>query len=68
MKISTNDILQINIDLKQAGKSQPIDIKRSIRDLDVLNFWKATEFRTFLLKTGPIVLNGKLSSEAYNHF
>lgn len=30
--------------------------------------WKATEFRQFLLYTGPVVLLGKLSDVAYNNF
>jgi hypothetical protein len=35
--------------------------------MDVLR-WKATEFRQFLLYTGPVVLRGILLETLYNHF
>ena len=38
---------------------------RSLRDVDR---WKATEFRQFLLFTGPVALRGKLSESMYHNF
>lgn len=38
---------------------------RSLRDLDR---WKATEFRQFLLYTGPVVLAGRLPEAMYKNF
>lgn len=32
------------------------DFVRKIRGFNDLNWWKATEFRTFLLYLGPVVL------------
>lgn len=67
-KLSALDITQISEKLIQAGKTKPAEINRPSRGLDCLSDWKATEFRTFLLKTGPVVMRGHLSEEAYNHF
>lgn len=30
--------------------------------------WKATEFRTFLLYTGPVILRGKVNDVVYKYF
>lgn len=41
---------------------------RKPRSLLHVNNWKATEYRTFLLYTGPVVLKGILPDLYYNHF
>ena len=41
---------------------------RHPRSLTDIKRWKAPEFRTFLLYTGPIVLKRKLSETFYNNF
>lgn len=53
-KISTKDSKCISDKLRKACSTQPIEFNRAIRGLDVISFWKGTEFRTFLLYTGPI--------------
>lgn len=40
-------------------------LPRSIEDVE---HWKATEFRQFLLYTGPVALKGKLPKMQYKHF
>lgn len=67
-KFTDADILEISRKHKQAGDTKPSEINRANRSLKCLSFWKATEFRTFLLKTGPVVLHGHLTEEMYNHF
>jgi hypothetical protein len=49
-------------------KSTPSDLARQPRTLDELKRWKATEFRQFLLITGPLVLKGVVDDEIYFHF
>lgn len=46
----------------------PTEIHRAVRDLDTLHFWKGTEFRTFLLYLGNIVLKNVVELDEYNHF
>jgi len=43
------------------------ELSRLPRSLDELGFWKAIEYRTFLLYTGPILLKGKIKSSLYNY-
>lgn len=38
------------------------------RIIDEIMRWKATEFREFMLYSGPVVLDGLLPKELYNHF
>lgn len=46
----------------------PKEIHRSVRALDVLAYWKASEYRTFLLYLSIIILKHTLCSNAYHHF
>lgn len=67
-KFSASDISLISMKILSGRKCQPSDINRRCRALSCFCFWKATEFRTMLLKIGPAVLKGHLTAEAYNHF
>lgn len=67
-KLSALDIKQISEKLIRAGATKPSEINRTCRGLCCLSDWKATEYRTFLLKTGPVVLREHLSEEVYKHF
>jgi predicted XRE-type DNA-binding protein len=46
----------------------PKEFARKPRSLSEWQRWKATEFRQFLLYTGPIVLCNRLSGTAYQNF
>jgi len=46
----------------------PSEFARQPRSLHELERWKATEFRQFLLYTGPVVLRKVVSKKVYNHF
>lgn len=67
-KFSAADISEISKKHIQAGSTKPSEINRTNRSLKCVCFWKATEFRTFLLKTGPVALRESLTGEMYNHF
>lgn len=46
----------------------PSEIHRSIRTFDYIKNWKGTEFRTFILYVGIVVLKDFLSIELFEHF
>lgn len=48
--------------------TQPCEFQRRCRGIDELCYWKGSEFRTFLLYTGPVVLKNVLSMEEYKNF
>jgi len=58
----------ISLALFNLRKSVPSEFARLPRSLDDLEYWKATEFREFLLYTGIIVLKSNVKKEQYNHF
>lgn len=63
-----NDLLNINCKLSQANLNKPSEIHRSIRTFDYLNNWKGSEYRTFLLYLGIVLLKDNLPEEEYKHF
>lgn len=67
-KFKTADLNFINSLLFAARAEMPSEIHRSIRDLNCLHFWKGTEFRTFLLYLGVVVLKDVLLPEEYENF
>lgn len=62
------NIDQISQKLIAYKKTAPREFSRKPRSLAEVKYWKATEFRTFLLYTGPVVLRSVLESEKYLHF
>ena len=46
----------------------PVEFSRKPRSLVEVKRWKATEFRCFLLYTGPVILASKLSETMYKFF
>ena len=60
-----NDISQHMLSLRD---HIPTEFSRRPRSLFEVRHWKATEFRQFLLYTGPIVLQGKLPEHLYHCF
>ena len=54
--------------LKDLNGTFPSEFARQPRSLSELDRWKATEFRSFLLYSGPVVLRYFLSPNAWKHF
>lgn len=67
-KISFRDITSISTSLIKLSNCIPTEFNRKPRFLNEVKRWKATEFRQFLLYTGPIVLKGVLSKDRYLNF
>jgi len=54
------NIDEISEELINLKPFMPSEFTRLPRSLEEVELWKGTEFRTFLLYTGPIVLKGRL--------
>uniref|UniRef100_A0A1B0CU09 Transposase domain-containing protein n=1 Tax=Lutzomyia longipalpis TaxID=7200 RepID=A0A1B0CU09_LUTLO len=67
-KFSSAQCKEITKLLAQANETRPIELHRKIRPLDSLHLWKGTEFRTFLLYLGVVILRDFVNSEVYYHF
>ena len=68
IRLSANHISLIGSSLVALKRFIPNVFNRKPRSLEELKLWKASEFRTFLLYTGPIVLKAVLNPEQYLHF
>lgn len=68
IRLSSNHISQISSRLNNISGSMPTEFNRQPRPLRDLPYWKATEFRQFLLYLGPVVLKGIVSHNVYEHF
>ncbi len=67
-KLSQNSLGIISRRLIFLKKFFPVEFNRKPRTLYELNNWKATEFRSFLLYSGPLVLHSVLDEKRYKHF
>lgn len=67
-RLQTASIQSISEQLLLARRYLPREFCRKPRSLLDIMQWKATEFRQFLLYTGPIVLLGSLSDSMYRNF
>lgn len=67
-KFSKNVIQELDKIIYQANKQMPSDIHRSLRGLSYIHYWKATEFRAFLLYIGVVTLKKYLPTEVYDNF
>ena len=59
--LSSTELVSINGQL-------PSELARQPRSLQMLDRWKATEFRQFLLYLGPLVLKDVVPRRFYKHF
>lgn len=66
--ISRESIGELSQRLVAFRDSIPCELARKPRSLDEIPRWKATEFRQFLMYTGPVILDGLLPPPLYEHF
>ena len=67
-RTSANQIAQISNKLDNIKKYMPCEFVRKPRSLQHVRLWKATEYRQFLMYTGPFVLKDILTKRQYDHF
>lgn len=67
-KLSYAQIADISDQLTQLSGKLPSEFARQPRALFEIDRWKATEFRQFMLYTGPLVLKKVLPRDRYEHF
>ena len=67
-RVSGQCVSQLSATLVSLRSCIPCEFARKPRALAEIDRWKATEFRQFLLYTGPVVLKGCLHDSFYNHF
>lgn len=56
-----------NVELNNLSDFFPSKFFRLPRSLNDIEYWKANEFRTFLLFTGPIILKGRIKKQFFLH-
>lgn len=67
-RLPSQKINSISIRLLNMKQSITSDFVRSPRGLNEVLRWKATEFRLFILYTGPIAVKLIISKQFYSHF
>ena len=68
MRLGSRGIKVLSSRLIALRNQIPSEFQRKPRHTNVINFWKATEFRFFLIYCGPFVLKGLLTKRIYRHF
>ena len=67
-KLSSPFLAAISDQLTNLNGRFPSEFSRQPRGLNELDRWKATEFKSFLLYSGPVVLHEFLSPSSWKHF
>lgn len=67
-KLSQKLIITMNQKMSRLKQYQPTDFVRKCRSFKDIKRWKATEFRSFLLYHGVLVLHEGLTKTQFEHF
>lgn len=67
-RLSSLSVRQISEKLVNLKKYTPSDFPRKTRSLEFIKLWKVTEFKHFLLYSGPVILQNILKRNVYEHF
>lgn len=65
-KLSSSEISKISDFL--ALTALPLEVNRQLRGLDEIKFWKATEFRSYLLYVSPVIMEAFFNQQIYEHY
>jgi len=68
IRLSATVIAEINNNMMALRHCIPCEFARKPRSLSDIDRWKATEFRQFLLFTGPVVMQNRIPEEFYKNF
>ena len=70
-QISSNSVNILSEQIDNCSQYMPLEFRRKFQyGLSRLSYWKATEYRAFLLYAGPVILKDKkiIPSKYYEHF
>lgn len=67
-RLSGLQVKNLSEKLLKIRKCVPVEFARRPRSLNEVDRWKASEFRQFLLYTGPVLLKDFLHTAVYQHF
>ena len=67
-KLSVQQKSLVNAEIKKIKSFTPREFARKPRDISEVSRWKATEFRDFLLYSGPVILQGKIHVSKFTNF
>ncbi|XP_046402073.1 uncharacterized protein LOC124168026 isoform X1 [Ischnura elegans] len=68
VRLQARKVVHLNSKIQNIVKHVPWEFARKPRSVNEVLRWKATEFRMFLVYTGPFLLKGILSKSAFKHF
>lgn len=67
-RLPSHSVTMLSNRLVNLASFTPQEFARRPRSVSDIDRWKATEFRQFLLYSGPVILSGILTENVYNHF
>lgn len=67
-KLQFSYIQEMSDLLEECNNYKPTEIHRTIRRLNYIKLWKGSEYRTFLLYLGPVILKKFVDQDIYQHF
>ena len=68
LRLPARSVAEVSARLISLRQHTPCEFARKPRSLTDIDRWKATEFRQFVLFTGPVVLKKILPDQLYNNF
>lgn len=67
-KLSRKKLIDIDDRIKKCTEYVPMEFQRKLRTLNYVSKMKATEFRNFVLYSGPAIFHHILPTKTYSHF